>query len=294
MTIAAQDAAAAAYMPLESSQMLTGAQVTDESLLFSIARDQLDKLPLYMANAKANSTLAGVVTSQTVACTPGTGSLTVSVSAANSNGVPSAGDSVTITSNSCNFGYGTLSGSLTFTINALSPSYPTAPYNAGFTMTFGNFSVAGPQFTASANGSLTLSLNLTSANAFTTTLSASSLTVSGTYAGVTRTRSLSSYSATAVRTPGGASGYQTSHTISGTLTSSALNGQAISFTTPSALVTQGIDHYPSTGVMVITGASNSKLRLTALSITQVNEELDANGDGTYEVGPTAVAWNTLY
>jgi hypothetical protein len=52
------------------------------------------------------------------------------------------------------------------------------------------------------------------------------------------------------------------------------------------------DDYPSSGVMVITGAANSQLKLTALSNTQVRQELDANGDGTYE-SSTTVNWNTL-
>ena len=294
MTVAAQDTAAGAFMPISSSQTLTGAQVTDESMLFGIARDQLDKLPIYTANAAANSTLAGAVTSQTVACTPGTGSLTVSVSVANSNGVPSAGDSVTITSNSCNFGSGPLSGSLTFTINALSGTYPTAPYNASFTMAFGNFTVTGSQISASVNGSLSLSLNVTGTHAYTSSISTPSLTVSGTYGGATRTRTLSNYAATSTQVPDATYTYLTSLTINGSLTSTALNSQTISYATTSPFVVRGTDHYPTSGVMVITGASNSKLRVTALNNVQVTEELDANGDGTYEVGPTTVNWNTLY
>jgi hypothetical protein len=66
----------------------------------------------------------------------------------------------------------------------------------------------------------------------------------------------------------------------------------VSFSTPTTIVRRGTDMYPYTGVLLISGASNSALRLTVISNSQVQEDLDANGDGTYE-GATIVNWNTL-
>jgi hypothetical protein len=45
-------------------------------------------------------------------------------------------------------------------------------------------------------------------------------------------------------------------------------------------------------VISVTGANKSSMRMTALSASQVKQELDADGDGTYEANIT-VAWNSL-
>jgi hypothetical protein len=83
------------------------------------------------------------------------------------------------------------------------------------------------------------------------------------------------------------------YSIAGTLSSSGFSGtQAVSFSTPTTLIRRGTDVYPYTGVLQIGGANNSALRLTVISNSQVREDLDANGDGTYE-STTAVNWNTL-
>jgi hypothetical protein len=43
---------------------------------------------------------------------------------------------------------------------------------------------------------------------------------------------------------------------------------------------------------MITGANNSKIRLTPTTNAQVRQELDANGDGIYE-STSNVSWNSL-
>jgi hypothetical protein len=289
--LAAQDTSSASFMPLLGAQTLTGAQTTDGSVLFNIAREQMDKLPIYMANAQANNTLTGVISSQSVACSNG-GALTVSANDADNNGAASAGDTLTISSNGCVEAAGTLSGSIGFVINSASGTFGSTNYSAGMTMSFSDFSVTSPQFSAQVSGSLTFSVTANGVNTISATVSTPSLAVSGTYAGASRTLSLANYSATFVRAPSPTYTYTTSYALSGLLTSSSFSSQAISFATPTPMVTRYTDYYPSSGVLLITGASNSKVRLTALSNTQVSQELDANGDGTYE-SSTTVNWNTL-
>lgn len=290
---AAQDATSTAFMPLSGAQTLTGAQTTDESVLFNIARDQLDKLPTYMADAKANSTLTGVVQSQTTSCQSG-GSLTISVNDADNNSVLSAGDSLTIVSNNCVMSSGTVTGSLGFVINSLSnfQSSSSTNYSLGVTMNYGNFTVTSSGLIASINGSLSLAISSTGTNAWSETISTPSLAVSGNYAGVTRSRSLTNYSSTATRTPNATYSYLTSYSINGTVTSSALSTQSITFATSTPFVRRSTNAYPSSGAMVITGASNSKLRITTLNNVQVTQDLDANGDDIYESTST-VNWNSL-
>lgn len=290
-TIAAQDVASSAYLPLMGAQTLTGAQTLDEGVLFSLARSQLNRLPNYLAAAKGNSTLTGVVQSQIYSCTYG-GTVTASVSDADNNGVVSAGDSVTVAANNCVESEGTLTGALTFGVNNVTGTFGSDSYSGSLTMTFNGFTVSSSEFSAGANGSLTLSVSASGVNRVSTSVATPSLSVSGTYAGVTRSRSLTNYSATSTRTPNSIYGYETSYTLNGTLTSSALASQAISFATPTPFISLSSDDYPSSGVMLISGAANSKLKVTALPGSQVKLELDANGDDVYE-GSTTLNWNTL-
>lgn len=289
--VAAQDVATTGFMPLLAVQTLTGAQVTDESALFSIARDQWRKLPSYLIQARLNSTLAGVIQSETVPCTV-LGSLTVSGVDADNNGEASVGDSLTVSSNGCLEPQGALGGTLSFVINSLTGTVGSDHYSASLAMTFGNFSLTNSGASASVNGDLALSVAATGVNSATETLSTPSLSVAGTYGGVTRTRSLVNYSASTTTTPDATYGILTSYSMSGFLTSSALSSQTISFATHAPFVRRGADYYPSTGVMLITGANNTQIRLTALSPADVQQALDGDGDGSYE-SSTTVAWNTL-
>lgn len=287
----AQDTAASAFMPMQGAQVLGGAVVTDESVVFAIAREQLGKLSGYVADAKASPLMGGAVTSLTVSCS--TGSLTVAVNDADSNNQLSAGDSLTVSSNSCVMPSGSVTGTMGFQINSLSGT-STTNYSMGATLTFGNFTVTDSvrQFAVSANGSLAVSFSTTAVNNWTETVSTPSLTVAGSYLGVTRTRTLANYSATATRVPAVGS-YTTSYTLSGAVTSTALADKTFLFDTTTTFVKNGIDAYPTSGVMVITGANNGKLRVTALNNTQVTLELDGDGNGVYDPAST-VNWSALY
>ena len=53
------------------------------------------------------------------------------------------------------------------------------------------------------------------------------------------------------------------------------------------------DTFPSSGQLVVTGAANSKARLTALSSTQFQVEVDADGDDIYETTVGPVDWTSL-
>lgn len=289
--VAAQDAMAASFMPMLGVYSLTGVQSMDESVLFKFARDQIDKLPTYAVDAKANGVLVGVVQSSNVPCTGG-GSLTVSFSDADNNGVVTGGDSVTIVSNGCVEAAGTLAGTLDFVINKVSGVFVSTNYNAGITMKFGGFSVSGSQFTSRIDGDLTLSITADGINSIEATLASPSLNVSGIYAGETRTRSLSNYSATFTRSPHPTHGYESSYVINGILTSSVLGSQAISFATTTPFIRNFTDNYPSSGGMLLTGLTNSKLRLTTQSNVLVEAALDANGDTVFEAR-TLLNWNTL-
>jgi len=88
----------------------------------------------------------------------------------------------------------------------------------------------------------------------------------------------------------------TTITANYTVSSSKLNG-SVSVITSTPLQILGSARHPYAGVVVATGSSNSKVRLTVLGSDptapgQVQIEVDANGDGTYE-SSTLYSWSTL-
>ena len=289
--VVAQDTAAASTAPLIGAELLTGAQVTNEGAVFSMTRAQISKLPAYMASLKTNSTVTGVVETETWPCSYG-GTLTVTGTDADNNGLVTAGDRLTITSNGCKENEGTLSGSLGFVFTSISGEIGSSSYSAAMTVNFNDFAVTSAQYSEHIDGSMALSSKENGVNMSTTDIESQSLSVSATYAGVTQKRTLTNYKATAQRTPDRTYNFVTSHTLSGLLTSSSISSQTVAFSTPVPLVTRSMDYYPSSGVMLITGANSSKLRVTALSNTQLRQELDANGDDTFEE-TKPVSWNTL-
>ncbi len=67
----------------------------------------------------------------------------------------------------------------------------------------------------------------------------------------------------------------------------------VDLTTPTRLYIAYGDEWPSSGVMIATGANNSKVKLTAVSNTTYHYEVDANGDGVYEVQQLELLWDDL-
>lgn len=289
--VAAQEATSTAFLPLLTSDLLVGAQTTDERVLFKFAKTQVARLPDYLRSGRSRNTLTGVVQTETLNCAAG-GTLTVSSDTANANGVAAAGDSATITGNNCREMEGTINGTLRIVINSLSGDLDSTQYNASLAMSFEALSIQNLQYRAGLNGPLTLVIAANGANQSTQTFTTPSLAVSATYANQTRTRTMTQFQATATRTPDPQYAYVTSYQMSGSVNSSALSSQTLSFDTSSPFVVRSADSYPSSGMMRVRGATNAQLRLTVLSNSQVRQELDADGDGAFEESKT-VSWAAL-
>ncbi len=80
-------------------------------------------------------------------------------------------------------------------------------------------------------------------------------------------------------------------TLNGSFTVSSIGGR-VWVATVLPLRQLGTDANPSSGQVVVTGASGTHLRVTALNSTSVQLELDGNGDGTYERSG-AFAWDSI-
>ena len=86
---------------------------------------------------------------------------------------------------------------------------------------------------------------------------------------------------------------QSTTTLAGTITSTALNGGSLTITTPTPFVrAYNTETFPHAGVGVATGANGGKVTVTALSSTTVRVDLDSNGDGTPEATVTK-PWSTF-
>ena len=128
----------------------------------------------------------------------------------------------------------------------------------------------------------------------TDTLSDSSFTVAGT--GLTVGIASTGYSDSIAFDSGmvAASSFlagSSSLTLTGSFTSQSLGGR-VTISTPHALMQQNGDAFPSQGSVLIAGASGSTLLVTALNTTQVQLQVDANGDGTVD-STTTTTWTAL-
>lgn len=67
----------------------------------------------------------------------------------------------------------------------------------------------------------------------------------------------------------------------------------VTVTTPTPFRINDSDIWPSSGVIVVTGTSNTKARLTTIDNTQCQIDADLDGDGIYEWGPNTYNWTDL-
>ena len=233
-------------------------------------------------------TLAGATTSTTISCSGG-GNLVVTANDANNNGTFDSGDSLSVTANSCVEGGVTVGGLFSASLTSNPSGDPSAcVYGIALAFNFQSFTATDSSGVATANGQFTLSSTRTACSTGTDSISASTFAETFTAAGATRSRSLVGYSATVAMTP-----TQSTTTLAGTITSTALNGGSLTITTPTPFVrAYNTETFPHAGVGVATGANGGKVTVTALSSTTVRVDLDSNGDGTPEATVTK-PWSTF-
>ena len=68
---------------------------------------------------------------------------------------------------------------------------------------------------------------------------------------------------------------------------------SITVETTTPIRTYASDEWPSDGVIVVTGNSNHKVRLSAIDETQCRIDADLDGDGSYDWGPVDKYWTDL-
>ena len=278
----AQESMSSAYYLLQSTSLVTGAQVASDRVLLSFGLAQLPKFNQWFAAAPRLVT--GATTTQTILCSGG-GSMSVSATDVNGNQQVDAGDSVSMNLANCFEGGLSMNGSMAASFTAITGNLDSNVYSAAMTMSFTNLSAGTSAGSATGNGSISIALSSTAVNNSTVTLTVASFATSGNYGGVSSTRSLQDLTISDTRTPSGL-GFLSSTSIAGTLTSSALESRPFTLSTVAPLLRASSENYPSSGQLKAVGMNGSQVRFTAQSQTNVLIEVDADGNGVYEASVT--------
>jgi hypothetical protein len=245
--------------------------------------------PLRAVVPAAGKVLAAAVGTVQNACAV-SGQWVATINDADNNQAVSAGDSLSITFTNCIDVAGeTINGTLSAGYTAVQVS-PTLTVSAS--LSFANLTAVVAGGTARFNGSLSLSYSEPTADTQVSTLTvAAPLTVSASRTSPTAYSDAvtlqAGFQSTSTRTLSLA---QISGTVNGAVSSVSAGG-TVTLSTTVPIVQRDADLYPTSGQIVAAGAVG-RLRTTALNTTNLQIELDANGDGSYEASKV-VLWTTL-
>ena len=181
-----------------------------------------------------------------------------------------------------------MNGKLGMVANSVVGDWDTPPFSFEASITFNQLEVSAGSSKTTGNGEATISLSAQSYSKVSTKLKTQLLTLSTTNANVQTQQTLRAYTAAS-----SVDGAISSATADGTLVTSNLGNKSIYIATPSAFkVDNSRARYPFQGVMNIAGADKTSVRITAINATSVKIELDADGDGSYEVNQTML-WSQM-
>ncbi len=244
---------------------------------------------LSKASASSSAMLSGVTQTQTTACdASGTVTMTVTVADANSQTL-SAGDSISSTFNNCSMdGTTTLSGGFKFVVNSFSTT------STSYKITFSNMKMAQASGDYSLiNGGFTMAMSTASGTSYS--MSGDALLTEDSTGGSVSQEALTKFS------------LSDSEDLSYNFTAdrdytyySSFNGVTDGYieidTTTPVFLYYG-DSYPSSGVIVLTGADDASIKLTIVDNTQFTIAYDLDGDGVYgnnsDPATETVAWTAI-
>jgi hypothetical protein len=230
-------------------------------------------------------------------CSSG-GTVTVVLNDRDGSNNVSSGDLLTVTFDQCK-------PSATDLINgSVSATYSVVQVGSGFasataTVTYTQLQASSTEGSFSIDGSFNYNL-AQQGNVYTAQLSigVNSLTASVTGASGSETLTLhAGYTVTATRDPdalppeGGSTAGLGTLTVNGAISATSIGGTIV-ITTPMTIKQYDIDPFPREGQVQVRGVNNGLLVLTVLSTSQVQVQLDADADGTFELSKV-VNWVDL-
>ena len=232
------------------------------------------------ANTSSSTDLCGV-----------SGSITTTVSDADDSQSLSNGDTLTLTFDQCrDSSDDVVSGGMVFSIGSVTSGLGGNVQFRG-SLAFVQLSASSGARLANIQGSVGVAAAISSTSfQIALAVGANALTVTSSATGYLDTIVYEpGMQVTVTATDGAVT--QSDVTLNGSFTASSIGGRVV-VATVLPLRQLGTDAYPSSGQVVVTGASGTHLRVTALSSTSVQLELDANGDGTYERS-AVFAWDSI-
>lgn len=202
-----------------------------------------------------------------------------------------AGDIIVIGFDECQeFDGITTSGTMNLSVESFSGSFSTPPYSYTVVATTTDLTLTEQGETRTFSGSTTFFISTDDGIVFNSELSLDSLDYSEQVSGDAGT--LSNFTATNVFD---LAAFTYSQISSGTLSSLKVGGEFdFEITTPFTGTFMGAStNNPDTGVMLVTGANDSRAAITVLDSVNVQLEVDEDGDGTVEE-TIQTTWETLF
>jgi len=238
----------------------------------------------------ASATRPAATKSSIIAC-PQSGSITAAENDADDSQSFSSGDTLTLTFNQCTYsGDDVMSGVMIFTVDTVAPWVEGYGQFSGSLALVQLSSSSGTRL-ASIQGSVGLAAAIASTSTqIALTVGADALTITSSAPGDLDTIVYEpSMQLTVTATDDGMP--KVDLTLNGAFTASSIGGRVV-VATVVPLRQLAYDPEPSSGQVVVSGASGTHLRVTALSATSVQFDLDANGDGAYERSGV-FAWDSI-
>lgn len=217
--------------------------------------------------------------SETVACAYA-GTITVTANDNNNNGNPDAGDSIAFTFSNCQTtANDSANGSLAVTLASVTANGYSGTMTLDLVSTEGLRSgrIAGSVTAIYTELSTTQSRTevLVGANGLAGTVSLGNVSETITYE--------NAFSISTTDTVNGTTPVSSSTTVSGAISASGLANGRIVLATPTPIFQLATDAYPSSGALRATGTSGSTLLITAVDAQNVQLQLDADGNGSYDL-----------
>ncbi|HYD76215.1 hypothetical protein [Ramlibacter sp.] len=262
-----------------STSLITGVQVEGGGNSGSASMLSLAGVVRSLAGRAPGPALASGI-EFTEACDGGRGTITVSGSVADENRL-ARGDSITIRASQCSVGGDFIDGAMSISVtDGQMSSVVPYPFRIVLAVVASKLSVSSGGVTATSNGDVTLDWSATSDTEQTLLASGSSLSNGMIAGGVSRSATWRNYSQS-IRL----SGTEVTSTLSADVESDSpqlgAGGGSYGVTTPTALRWNTATGLPVAGVIVVSGAADSRLKLT-FAPGGATLDIDADGDGSYE------------
>lgn len=289
--LASQEALATGLQFGETTELIVGAQVqrADERALLDHALAALRHAGPALASLPTLA--AGVIVTSTQRCDNDGGSYQLAIDDANHNNRFDAGDTATFTFTQCMLDGDSANGKVAIRVLALTGDLNTAVYDGRFALTMTALSLTGASGSYTGNGQLDLDLTGTAERTGSSRVATSDFTSTSRFGNVQSTRTIRGFTVAGSFVP---EGLGERHTLrfDGTLSSTGLGARSITVTNSQPFVVAAGARYPSQGQAIVAGAQGGTVRVTVIDATGVRLELDADGDGSYELVTTR-PWSEL-